>query len=178
MHENSKVLDISNQIKAIEEKSTFYFMIVLGIDPALNKTGYAILKKNHNNTIQLITSGVIKNNLTQEFPQKLLTLFNAFDQICTLYKPNICGIEETFVNVNAVSSLKLGAARGSIITAVAKNDVKILEFLPNKIKKTVTGAGKADKSQVEFMVQRLIIGVTNQLTPDEYDAIAIAFTAL
>lgn len=153
-------------------------MITLGIDPALNQTGYAVLSKKSNGTIFLETSGFIKNKHTEEFPKKLLNLFNQIDQICTLYKPQQCGIEETFVNINPASSLKLGAARGALITAVAKNEIPIFEYSPNAIKKTVTGAGKADKTQVEFMIQRLVSGVPKNLSADEYDAIAIAFACL
>ena len=152
-------------------------MTILGIDPALNTTGYAIISKNQNGTFHLVESGVIKNKGADDFPKKLLHLFEIIDHLCKLYKPSICGIEETFVNVNATSSLKLGAARGAIITSVAKNEVTIVEFSPNAVKKTVTGAGKAEKSQVEFMIQRLVSGVKSDLTSDEYDAIAIAFCA-
>ncbi|MDA0617585.1 MAG: crossover junction endodeoxyribonuclease RuvC [Proteobacteria bacterium] len=153
-------------------------MIILGIDPALNQTGYAVIIKKSNGTIGFEQSGVVKNKITEEFPQKLLKIFNIIDQICKLYKPQYCGIEETFVNVNPTSSLKLGAARGVIITAVTQNEIPIFECSPNKIKKTITGAGKADKSQVEFMIKRLITGVPEKLSPDEYDALAIALTCL
>lgn len=153
-------------------------MIILGIDPALNQTGYAVIIKKSNGRIGFEQSGIIKNKQTEEFPQKLLKIFNTIDQICKLYKPNACGIEETFVNLNPTSSLKLGAARGTIITAVTHNAIPIFEFNPNKIKKTITGAGKADKTQVEFMIKRLISGVPENLSHDEYDALAIALTCL
>lgn len=153
-------------------------MIALGIDPALNQTGYALIMKKSNGTIALMEAGIIKNKQNAEFPTKLLNLFSKIDAICSVYKPQLCGIEETFVNINPASSLKLGAARGSIITAVAKNEIPIFEYSPNKIKKTITGVGKCDKSQVEFMIKRLVSGVKDDLSHDEYDAMAIATTCL
>ena len=153
-------------------------MIVLGIDPALNTTGYAIVEKAKNGTMGLVNSGIIKNKQTDEFPAKLLHLFDEISHICSIYQPVLCGIEETFLNVNPTSSIKLGAARGALIAAIAKNGIPIFEYSANRIKKTVTGAGKADKTQVEFMVQRLISGVGNNLSSDEYDAIAIALTCI
>ena len=68
-------------------------MTILGIDPALNTTGYAIISKNSNGTFHLVESGVIKNKGTDDFPKKLLHLFEIIDHLCTLYKPSICGIE-------------------------------------------------------------------------------------
>ena len=154
-------------------------MIFLGIDPALNQTGYALVLKKSNNSLTFIESGTIKNKVQEEFPQKLLKIFTTIDKICHKHTILGSGIEETFVNVNSSSSLKLGAARGSIITCLAKNGIPIKEFAPNTVKKTITGAGKAMKIQVEFMVQRLISNVPSNLSSDEYDALAIAFcTAL
>ena len=147
--------------------------IFLGIDPALNSTGYAILEKKGNSAI-LIECGVIKNKIETDFMQKLVNIFDCVSQICTLYKPTACGIEETFINVNASSSLKLGIARGAILTAIAKQGIPITEYSPNKIKKTITGFGKADKGQVQFMVEKMVQNIKPNLRPDEADAIAIA----
>jgi crossover junction endodeoxyribonuclease RuvC len=153
-------------------------MIVLGIDPALNQTGYAIIMKKSNGTISFVEAGIIKNKIKDEFSQKLLNIFKQINQICELYKPQVCGIEETFVNTNPTSSLKLGAARGAIITAIANNDIPLFEYSPNRVKKTITGAGKADKSQVEFMIKKLVYSTPESLSSDEYDAIGIALTCL
>lgn len=151
-------------------------MIFLGIDPALNQTGYAVIIQKSNQTINFLESGIIKNKSEEVFPKKILNIFEKIDEICKQYSPNICGIEETFVNVNPNSSLKLGSARGAAIVAIARNNINIVEMSPNHIKKTVTGAGKAQKHQIEFMIQKLIYGVPKNLSPDEYDALAIAFS--
>lgn len=150
----------------------------MGIDPALNLTGYAILNRAGNGTVSLVESGVIKNKTGVDFAKKLVNLFDSIATICDLYKPSVCGIEETFVNVNATSSLKLGAARGAIISAVAKRDIPIYEYSPNNVKKTTTGFGKADKTQVEFMVRKIVGNIRVATTLDETDAIAIALTCL
>lgn len=151
--------------------------IFLGIDPALNSTGYAILQKKGSSAV-LIECGIIKNKIETDFMQKLVKIFDSISQICELYKPTACGIEETFINVNASSSLKLGVARGAILTAVAKQGIPIFEYSPNNIKKTITGFGKAEKSQVEFMVKKMVQNIKSETKPDETDAIAIALTCL
>jgi crossover junction endodeoxyribonuclease RuvC len=151
--------------------------VVLGIDPALNSTGYALLEQK-GSTVVLIECGMIKNKIETDFMQKLVNIFDSISQICTLYKPAICGIEETFVNMNATSSLKLSVARGAILTAVAKQGIPIREYSPNSIKKTITGFGKAEKSQVEFMVRKMVSNIKPDTKSDETDAIAIALACL
>lgn len=152
--------------------------VIIGIDPALNSTGYAILQRGKNGIISFVESGVIKNKISEEFPNKLAHLFDSISTVCDLYRPAVCGIEETFVNINATSSLKLGAARGAIIAAVARKKIQIYEYSPNNIKKTITGFGKADKAQVEFMVRKIVSNIKTEMNLDETDAVAVALTCV
>lgn len=151
-------------------------MIILGIDPALNNTGWAVIEvSNANKALSYIASGIIKNNTSNAIDKKLVNIANSFGCIVDKYKPNQAGIEEVFVNVNPVSSLKLGMARGVVIATVAQKGVVVFEYKPNTIKKTITGAGKADKSQVAYMIKYLL-PLANFSSNDESDAIAIALT--
>ena len=147
-------------------------MIILGVDPGLIKTGWGIIKK-INNSISYISSGTIKTKTDIPIGERLKNINYELDKIIKEYCPNEFAIEITFVNDNAVSSLKLGQARGVAILTAALNNLEVFEYSPNQIKKTVTGVGKARKEQVGMMVKCLLPAV-NLKTEDEADALAIA----
>ena len=96
-------------------------------------------------------------------------------EVIAEFKPNEASIENTFVNKNALSSLKLGHARGAIMVAVANQNVICSEYAPNLIKKTIVGQGHADKSQVALMVS-VLLSIKNLGSGDASDALAIAIT--
>lgn len=149
-------------------------MRILGIDPGLNKTGWAIIDAS-GSQIQYISSGNIKTNVSDSLPQRLGILSNSINEIIEKYNPEKCAMEEIFINVNAQSSIKLCHARGSIMCVIGKSKLPFSEYAPNKIKKTISGAGKADKSQIIYMVNMIVSGC-NISDPDEADAIAAAYT--
>ena len=149
-------------------------MRILGIDPALNNTGWAILDV-INLENKIVALGHISNRQADNYYDKVANIFNKTNEIIEKYQPQILAIEETFVNNNAASSLKLGVVRGIFFSCAVKNGLKIYEFKPNEIKKAITGNGKADKVPVEYMVKMLLPKATPR-TPDESDAIAIALT--
>lgn len=150
---------------------------ILGIDPALNNTGWSILKTSGCGDIIFENVGHISNNIKDDYYCKLENIRQKVEEIIDTYKPNILSIEETFVNGNALSSLKLGVVRGIIMSVALKYRLKIMEFKPNEIKKAITGNGKADKQQVDYMIKILVPKATPK-TLDESDAIAIATTAI
>ena len=147
-------------------------MIVLGIDPGLIKTGYGIVKMENNN-LSYMNSGTIFTDTKIPIEYRLKNIFNHVDKIIKLYKPDFFSIEETFVNNNPTSSLKLGQARGAAILAAGVNNIKVFEYKPNTIKKSITGVGKAAKNQVGMMIKCLLPTVELK-TEDEADALAIA----
>jgi crossover junction endodeoxyribonuclease RuvC len=146
-------------------------MRILGIDPGLNKTGWAIVEQKNN--LQYIDSGFIKNKQDIQIYDKLSLIVQQVKNVMQTYKPNLLAMEETFVNNNAVSSLKLALVRGAIMAIAIENNIKIIEIKPNTIKKVITGNGKADKKQVDYMI-RIILPKINPKTFDESDAIGIA----
>ena len=149
-------------------------MRVLGIDPALNNTGWAIIES-FSDSYNVLGVGHISNKNNENYYDKLARNFQCVDELIKNYKPDVLAVEETFVNVNAVSSLKLGVVRGVFFACAIKHNIKICEFKPNEIKKAITGNGKADKQQVDYMVKMLIPKVEPK-TPDESDALAITLT--
>ena len=145
---------------------------VLGIDPGLLHTGWAIVDTS-GQTRKYIASGVILPNPKMEMAQRLVTVFREVTKICETFSPDECSIEIIFVNKNPKTTLILGHARSAAIVAVANQEIPIFEYEPNKIKKALTGAGHADKTAVDKMVQ-ILLPNAHPKTADEADAIAIA----
>ena len=150
---------------------------ILGIDPALNNTGWAILDGNRTGNINFIDIGHISNKVGDDYYCKLANIRNNIEEIIKKYHPQFLSIEETFVNNNALSSLKLGVVRGIFLSVAIQYGLKIMEFKPNEIKKAITGAGKADKQQVDYMT-KILVPKANPKTLDESDALAIALTGI
>ncbi|GMO63749.1 MAG: crossover junction endodeoxyribonuclease RuvC [Rickettsiales bacterium] len=148
-------------------------MIIIGIDPGLIHTGWGIIEKS-GNSIKYIASGVINTPTTKPLQDRLLNIYNKINEVIVEYKPDEFAIEETFVNDNPITSLKLGHARGVAVLTSAINNIPMAEYKPNQIKKAITGAGKADKMQMLAMV-KYIFPTTNITSPDEADALSIAF---
>ena len=147
-------------------------MIILGIDPGLIKTGWGVVEKINNN-IKYIASGTIKTDPKLPLSERLLNIFNNVNEIIKTYSPNQFSIEETFVNNNPLSSLKLGHARGVAILAASLNKIPVFEYSPNLVKKTVTGAGKAEKQQMVAMIKYIFPGIELK-TEDEADSLCMA----
>jgi crossover junction endodeoxyribonuclease RuvC len=152
-------------------------MIVLGIDPALASLGWGIISE-EGSRLKYISSGTIKTLPSQLITQRLAAITFKLEEIITLYKPDIIAMEETFINSNAVSSLKLGFVRGAIMAMVGRNNLNFTEFKPNMIKKTVVGVGHAEKTQVMHMIKILLSGGSEVKSFDESDALAIAYTGI
>ena len=147
-------------------------MIIIGIDPGLIKTGWGVINK-IDNQIKYIASGTIFTDSKLPMSERLLNIYKNVDELIKKYQPENFSIEETFVNNNPVSSLKLGHARGVAILAASMNNIPVFEYSPNLIKKTLTGAGKAEKQQMVAMVKYIFPGITIK-TEDEADSLCIA----
>jgi crossover junction endodeoxyribonuclease RuvC len=147
-------------------------MIVIGVDPGLVKTGYGLVRF-ENGSLYYVASGTIVTNSKIPLEDRLKNIFNRLNEVLIIHRPDYFSIEETFVNKNPLSSLKLGQARGVAIICASLNGIKVFEYKPNTIKKTISGVGKAKKYQVTAMVKYLLPSA-NVETEDEADALAIA----
>ncbi|WP_040256926.1 crossover junction endodeoxyribonuclease RuvC [Rickettsia hoogstraalii] len=150
-------------------------MIVLGIDPALGSLGWAVVAKD-TAKLKYLASGIIKTNSKDEIHNRLAFINSTLEKVILEYQPNMAVIEETFVNTNSVTSLKLGYARGAIMSLFGRYNLDMREFKPNTVKKTVTGYGHAEKDQILHMIKLLLPGTSLITNSDEADAIAIAYT--
>jgi len=135
---------------------------LLGLDPGLRRTGWGIVDMAGQH-LRYVASGVI-------LPDELLAGIN---RVLDEWTPDEAAVEETFVNQNPASTLKLGQARGVVMLAPALRGLSVSEYSPNLIKKTVVGAGHADKAQIQMMVRRLLPG-SAVTQADAADALAVA----
>lgn len=147
---------------------------VLGIDPGLLHTGWAIVDTS-GSTRTYVASGVILPKTKLEMSERLAIIFRELSKICETYSPDECSIEIIFVNKNPKTTLILGQARAAAIVAVANKNIPVYEYEPNVIKKALTGGGHADKNAVDKMVH-ILLPAAKPKTPDESDAIAIALS--
>ena len=145
---------------------------LLGLDPGLRITGWGVIEA-WDNRLSHIADGVITTDSRMALAERLSTLYDGLTAVIERFRPAEAAVEETFVNTNAVSTLKLGQARGVVILVPARNGVVVCEYTPNLIKKTVVGTGHATKEQVQMMVRTLLPG-SGKTTADAADALAVA----
>ena len=146
---------------------------ILGLDPGLRHTGWGVVDK-EGPRFRFISAGVINPDDSLSLPERLAELHEGLKKILTDFSPDEAAVEETFVNKNPNSTLKLGQARGVVILTPALFGLRVAEYTPNQIKKMIVGAGHADKNQVDMMVRTLLKTVPEHIPPDASDALAIA----
>jgi crossover junction endodeoxyribonuclease RuvC len=146
-------------------------MRLIGLDPGLRLTGWGVIEID-GNRLRHVAHGVIRVAATGGLANRLRDLFEGVAAIVAAQRPLEAAVEETFVNVNPGSTLKLGQARGVVMLAPARAGLPVFEYAANLVKKSVTGVGHADKRQIAMMVGRLLPGVTAE--SDAADALAVA----
>ena len=146
-------------------------MKILGIDPGLRTTGFGVIDK-QGNKLSYIASGTIKTP-DADLPERLKTIFAGVSEVIATYRPDCAAIEKVFVNVNPQSTLLLGQARGAAICALVIADLKVAEYTALQLKQAVVGHGKAQKQQVQDMVQRLL-SLSGMPSTDAADALGVA----
>ncbi len=145
---------------------------IIGIDPGLRRTGWGVIESD-GVRLSYVASGHVKSTDKEELSFRLRELYEGLAGILASFKPEEAAVEETFVNDNPRSTLKLGQARGMAMLAPAMRGIRVAEYPPNLIKKTVVGAGHADKKQIQMMVTMLLPRAKFD-SADEADALAIA----
>lgn len=150
-------------------------MRVLGIDPGIGCTGYAVLESK-NNAFHLIELGVIRTSPKDTIPVRLRTIFEGVSEVIASLEPKEMAIETVFVGRNVQSALKLGHARGAAIIAGAINGLDVQEFSPKEVKKNIAGTGSATKEQVQFMVKSILKLEKVPKPNDAADAVAVALS--
>jgi len=147
-------------------------MRVIGIDPGLRNMGWGIIEVD-GSRLSHVANGTCKSDGGAELAARLLDLYSQLTTVFSTYLPDAAAVEQTFVNKDAVATLKLGQARGIALLVPAQVGLAVGEYLPNAVKKAVVGVGHADKRQIDHMVRLQLPGV-KIAGPDAADALAIA----
>ena len=146
-------------------------MRVLGIDPGLRNMGWGLIDVD-GSRLSHVANGVCKS-VGEDLGDRLLSLYEQLSAVVQEFSPHSAAVEQTFVNKDGAGTLKLGQARGIAMLVPSQAGLKIGEYAPNTVKKTVVGVGHADKNQVDHMVRMQLPGV-KIAGPDAADALAIA----
>lgn len=150
-------------------------MRIIGLDPGTATTGYGIVDA-IDGQLTAVTYGAITTTPDSAMPQRLQRLQQALQQLIDAYRPDTAGVEELFFGRNITTALTVGQARGVLLLTLANAGLPIGEYSPPKIKETVTGYGKADKNQVQLMVQHLLNLAELPRPDDAADGLAVAIT--
>lgn len=148
-------------------------MRILGIDPGYAILGYGIIDV-IGNKFSVVGYGSITTNPPMEMPARLECLFDGLTEIIDKYKPDEAAIEELFFNSNAKTAILVGEARGVAVLACSKGNLGISEYTPLQIKQALVGYGRADKTQVQYMVKTMLNLKTVPKPDDTADALAAA----
>src|SRR5436190_5722158 len=147
---------------------------IIGIDPGLRRTGWGVIESEGNRLIY-IGCGSVEPPDDLPLASRLLAIHEGLSAVLGRFSPMEAAVEQTFVNKDGVATLKLGQARGVAMLAPAMFGLSVAEYAPNQVKKTVVGAGHADKTQV-LMMLKILLPKAEPKSSDAADALAIAVT--
>lgn len=147
---------------------------LLGLDPGLTATGWGLVDVTGSRLVH-VANGTVKTKASDQLAQRLAAIHAGIDGVIRQHAPDDAAIESVFVNKDGQATLKLGQARGVAILAAAQAGLDVAEYAPNHIKKSVVGAGHADKRQMLAMVTMLLPSC-NPHSEHSVDALAVAIT--
>jgi crossover junction endodeoxyribonuclease RuvC len=147
---------------------------ILGIDPGLRRTGWGVIEADGNRLV-FVACGSVEPSEALPLASRLLAIHEGLASVLGGYKPMEAAVEQTFINKDGVATLKLGQARGVAMLTPAMFGISVAEYAPNQVKKTVVGAGHADKNQIAMML-KILLPKAEPPSADAADALAIAIT--
>ena len=145
---------------------------ILGLDPGLRKTGWGVIVS-EGSKLSFVGCGCVESDGTLALSERLRQLHDGLTRIVASFSPDEVAVEETFVNRDPQSALKLGQARGVALVVPALAGLSVAEYAANLVKKTVVGVGHADKKQVQMMI-RVLLPKAETKSADAADALAVA----
>lgn len=148
-------------------------MIILGIDPGYATIGYGVIQK-EGAAITPVDYGVIQTPKEESIPVRLAMLDEALTAIIRKFRPDAVSVEELFFNTNITTGIKVAQARGVILLCAIKHCGKLYEYTPLQIKQALTGNGRAEKRQIQYMVKALLKLKDVPKPDDVADALAAA----
>ena len=150
-------------------------MLILGLDPGTAITGYGLIDA-QNGSYKLCDYGTLRTKAALPAADRLVKLYDSLIFLLEQLQPDQVAIEELFFNRNTTTAVPVGQARGVLILACAKAGLPIAEYTPLQVKQALTGYGRAEKSQIQYMVARLLKMESPPKNDDAADALAIAIT--
>lgn len=150
-------------------------MIILGIDPGLAIVGFGVIEKLKNG-VRVIDYGVITTHKSMKFPDRLSAIYDSMKALIEKYKPDCVAMEELFFNTNITTGINVAHARGVALLCAVQQHCNLYEYTPLQIKQALTGYGRADKHQVQFMVKTILKLKSVPKPDDAADALAVALT--
>ena len=145
---------------------------IIGIDPGLRRTGWGVIET-LGNSLKFVAAGTVKSDEKLDLASRLCQLHDGLSAVIHAQMPHEAAVENTFVNVDAAATLKLGQARGIAMLVPAQAGLLVAEYAPNAVKKAVIGVGHGDKTQIQMMV-KVLLPKSVVDSADAADALAIA----
>ncbi|WP_430242477.1 crossover junction endodeoxyribonuclease RuvC [Neorhizobium sp. DAR64861/K0K2] len=145
---------------------------IIGIDPGLRRTGWGVIET-LGNSLRFVASGTVVSDGDIDLASRLCQLHDGLAEVVHTYTPDEAAVEQTFVNKDAVATLKLGQARGVVMLVPARAGLPVSEYAPNAVKKAVIGVGHGEKQQIHMMV-KILMPKAEFKGNDAADALAIA----
>lgn len=149
---------------------------ILGLDPGVARTGYALLDV-RGSRIRAVAYGCITTHQRVAYGKRLLELRESIEQLLLRHQPTFAALEKLFFSKNVTTAFAVGQARGVLLLTLASHRIPTIEFTPQAVKQAAAGYGRADKLQVQRMVQRLLNLKELPRPDDAADALAVALTA-
>jgi crossover junction endodeoxyribonuclease RuvC len=148
-------------------------VIIIGIDPGYAITGYGVIKF-EKNKFKILEYGAISTKAKTPFELRLLEISRRLEELCEKHHPDSMAVEELFFSRNTTTAIGTAQARGVAVLSGARAGIGVYEYTPMQVKMAVTGYGRADKKQVDYMV-KLLLGIKDKIKPDDVtDALAVA----
>lgn len=151
---------------------------MVGIDPGLSSTGYAVLRE-YSGMVSFQEGGIISTPSTWSLEERLKEIFDGLTEVVALFKPDLMAVEDLYSDYqNPISAVLMGHARGVCLLAAARHSVPVASYRPTRVKKSLTGNGRASKQQVKGMV-KVVLGLAAEPASEHVaDAIAVALCHL
>lgn len=150
-------------------------MIIMSIDPGIDRVGYAFFAKKSSSDYKYLTSGLIQTEKKNKPEQRLFKIYSALKVLTAKHKPKLLIMERIFFFKNQKTIVAVGQAQGTIMLLAAEHDMPVIFMTPLEIKQIVTGYGQSDKKSVQKMLQ-ITLGLAKELKQDDQaDAIACGY---
>jgi len=153
-------------------------VIVLGVDPGTQITGYGVVEENDGGSRALVECGAIRPTPERSLAERLLEIYEGVSTVIERTRPDVVCVEGVFYGRNVRTTVILGHARGAVMLAAAMRAIPVTEYAPAEVKSSIVGTGKAAKDQVAFMVQKHLSLAEPPSPFDAADGVALALCHL